>query len=176
VCVIVAAIVAAVTRSSLPARAGEISAFQAAIHEPVQHWGRIEIYGMRPAIADLAGGTGDAPPAAIGAEARAWQNGFAQIGQQLDAATVPGYLSHAMALFKQALADYVHAARFVEQGAAINGEARTGLLDQAAAAAQSGDCAYDDASVAIQQARHDAGLGTTIDFPDHPCAGSRTTP
>src|SRR5258708_6201774 len=146
VCIIVAAIVATVTRNSVPALASQVNAFQTAIHEPIQHWGRIEIYGMRPAIADLVQGTGDAPPSAIGAEARAWQNGFTQIGQQLDAVIVPGALSHAMVLFKQALADYAHAAVLVEQATTADGTVRTGLLSQAVASAQGGDCVYDDAS------------------------------
>jgi hypothetical protein len=170
VCVVVAAIVAMLNRPAASPHADQINAFQAAIHEPIQHWGKVEILGMRPAMGDLRRGTG-VPPEAIGQEAQAWQAGLAQVGRQLDAATVPGYLSHAMTLFKQALAEYVHVAVSVQQAAATDGAARTGLLDQAAASALRGDCIYDDASVEIQQARHDAGLATTRDFPDHPCAG-----
>jgi hypothetical protein len=170
VCVVVAAIVAVLTRPTTSPRADQIDAFQAAIHAPVQHWGKVQVLGMRPAMGDLRRGTG-VPAATIAQEAQAWQSGLALVGRQLDAVSVPPYLSHAMALFKQALAQYTDVAVLVQQAAATDGPARISLLDQAVASGLRGDCIYDDASVEIQQARRDAGLGTTRDFPDHPCAG-----
>lgn len=171
VLVLAATLVAVVGRQPSTPTAAQIQDFQSAIQQPVQHWGKIEIYGMRPAMADLAQGTGQAPPSAIGQEARAWQDGFRQISQQLDAVSVPGALSHAMTLFKYALADYEQAASLVERAASEQSAARGALLSQAAQVAQNGDCAYDDASVELQHARQAAGLGTTTDFPDHPCSG-----
>jgi hypothetical protein len=174
VAVVVAVVVAAITRPSAPA-GSRITAFQSAIHEPIQHWGKVEVLGMRPAMDDLRRGAG-VPPPAIAREARAWQGGLALVGRQLAAVAVPNGLSRAMTLFTRALAEYVHAAVLVEQAASTDGADRASLLDAAVQTAQHGDCLYDDASVEIQRARGDAGLAPTIDFPNHPCPGAGTAP
>jgi hypothetical protein len=168
VTVVVVVVVTMLGRSTPPDGA-QIMALQTALHDPVQHWGRIEVLGMQPAISDLRTGTG-VPATTIAAEARAWQDGLAQVGRQLDTIDAPARLAPAMTLFDQALGDYLRAGALVQQATAVEGPARSALLDDAVAAAQNGDCDYDDAGVAIQQARLRAGLGTTTDFPNHACA------
>jgi hypothetical protein len=158
-------------RSASAPRTDELVAFEAAIHDPIQHWGKIEVLGMRPAMFDLRRGSG-VPAAAIAEEARQWQEGMREIGRQLAAAHAPASESQVVPLFTRALAGYVNAAALVERAAGSDaGSARNALLDEAISSAQHGDCVYDDASMAIQHARLQAGLGTTIDFPDHACAG-----
>jgi hypothetical protein len=152
-----------------------VESFQAAMKAPVQHWGKIEVYGMRPAMADLRSGTGVGPEA-IAEEARAWQRGLADVGRQLDAISAPSTLGQPLSLFKQALAGYVHVAWLVEQAAGAGEGTRQELLSQAVAAAKRADCVYDDGSVQLQSARLAAGLRKTPDFPDHQCAGSGAQP
>jgi hypothetical protein len=175
-CAVVLVAVAVLGARTAGPRADEITAFEAAINEPIQHWGKVEVLGMRPAIFDLRRGAG-VPATAIAQEAREWQKGLAQIGRQFDSVRAPSSESQALHLFKRALADYVNAAALVERATAAEpGTARNALLDQAIAGAQHGDCVYDDGAVAIQQARQQAGLPTTIDYPDHPCAAKSATP
>lgn len=171
--VVAVALVAVLGRGAGTATATQITTFQTAIAQPIQHWGKIEVLGMRPAVQDLIQGS-DLPSETIGAEASAWQDGLRQVGQQLAAANVPGVLSHSMSLFKQALSAYMQAAILIQKATAVQGAARTSLLDQAAQTAQHGDCIYDDASLELQHARIAAGLGTTRDFPDQPCSGGAT--
>jgi hypothetical protein len=166
-----AAVLISVLGRATAASPAQVTAFQAAAKDPIQHWGKIEVLGMRPAIADLRQGTG-VPPALIAAEARAWEAGLADIGRQLDAIEVAADLRSTMALFQGALAEFLRSARFVEQAASVPGAARGALIDTAIAAAQHGDCLYDDGGVALQQARGRAGMGGTADFPSHPCASA----
>lgn len=174
-----AALVAGVTAAFLSAPGAErphpsaaaVQAWQAAIRQPVQHWGRIEVLGMQPAISDLRAGTG-VPAVTIAGEARAWQSGLRDVRARMDAAMPPGGLLSAARLFDQAVVLYLQAAETVEQAASGPQAARLQLIDRAVRTAMRGDCAYDSASVVLQQARLDAGLGTTADFPDHTCAST----
>jgi hypothetical protein len=171
-CVVVAGVVTAVTWPRATSTAADrITAYQAAIKDPVQHWGRIEIYGMQAAISDLRAGTG-VPAEAITGEAQAWRDALVQIRGQFIAADAPSELGPASAKFQQALALYLEAADTVKQATIAAPDVRQALIDRAVAAARQGDCVYDDASVDLQNARHSADLPTTPDFPNHPCAAA----
>ena len=172
-CVLLAGLVVALrdNSGSGTVSASSLQAWQAAIIPPVQHWGRIEILGMRPAISDLRAGTG-VPAVTIAGEAAAWRSGLSEVRRQMDAATPPVQLVGAARLFDQALALYLQAADTVAGAASGPAATRLALIDQAVRTAMRGDCAYDSASVVLQRARVAAGLGVTADFPDHTCASA----
>jgi len=153
------------------APAPSVQAWQAEIMPPVQHWGQIEILGMRPAISDLRAGTG-VPAITVAGEARAWQSGLRDVRSGMDAAHPPAGLLAAARLFDQALALYLQAAETIERAASGPVEARVALIDRAVSTAMQADCVYDSASAVLQQARIEAGLGTTADFPDHTCSST----
>jgi hypothetical protein len=151
-----------------------IARYQSAIHDAVLHWGRIEIMGMQPAIADLRRGGDDAP--AIAGEAQAWQRGLSGIQASFARVRAPSSLLPSQRLFRAALGAYVDAAMTTVQAARASAAQRDAFIREAVQDAMRGDCLYDQAGVELQAARADADLPATPDFPDHLCpaeVGSR---
>jgi hypothetical protein len=169
VAALVAAIVIAAQRSqdSPPTRA-EVERYQSAIKGPLDHWGKIEDLGMRPAVADLQSGNG-VPPPLIAGEARAWQSGLKQIRQQMHDAGAPAPLGHAADLFDQSLQLYLRAAEVFEQAAAGPQSDAPPLIRAGVQKAQQGDCIFDDAALEVQKVRRSVGLGTDSGLPNAPC-------
>lgn len=165
----VAAFAAGRARDSAPS-AREVEALQDALRGPAQHWGRLEIQGMRAAVADL-NTEGGVPDELIGGEARAWQASLADIAGRIEAIRTHDDLQPIVDAFRRAVDPYLEAARLFEQATTVSGADRTALLEHGAAAAQRGASLYNQASMQLQAARRRAGLPPTTDFPDHPAEG-----
>lgn len=148
-----------------------IEAYQATLLPIVQEWGRIEVQGMRPAIADLAGG--EFPAETVGGEARAWQSGLIELQGKLTALSAPKPLGKSKAVFEKAMVRYIDAAKLFEQAAEGPAADRRAGIDRGIAAATDGDRLYNQASILLQNARHHVGLSTTPDFPDHPAGKTK---
>ncbi|MDQ1437254.1 MAG: hypothetical protein QOK43_883 [Acidimicrobiaceae bacterium] len=147
----------------------------------VQEWGKIEVQGMRPAIADLRSGpdpTSDdsVPPEAIGGEARAWQAGLKSLRVKIARLPAPSALARTKALLDRAIARYIEAAVEFEKAAIGPVESRSTGIDKGIDAASDGARIYNDASVLLQRARHSVGLSDTDAFPNHPAGESSVSP
>jgi hypothetical protein len=152
----------------------KLLAYEAKLVPLVKNWGKIEIDGMRPAIADLASGPGNTsvPPEAIAGEARAWQEGLTQIRADMTKLTPPASLKRAAELFDQSIVKYLAAAKSFEQAASSTGEAQKKGIEAGSRQAGDGATIYNDASLLLQRARHKVGLPTSPDFPDYPAGQS----
>jgi len=153
----------------------QLLAYEGKLLPLVQHWGKIEIDGMRPAIADLASGPGNTtvPPESIAGEAHAWQDALIEIRADMKKLRPPADLKRAGDLFDQSIAKYLAAATTFEQAAKASGEAQQQAINAGAQDASDGADLYNQASLLLQAARHRVGLPTTPDFPDYP-AGRQT--
>ncbi|HVF73773.1 MAG TPA: hypothetical protein VM938_01890 [Acidimicrobiales bacterium] len=147
--------------------AREVEALQEALRGPTQHWGRLEIQGMRAAVADLQAPEG-VPDELIGGEARAWQSSLSDIAGRIEGIRTSDDLRPIVTAFRRAVDPYLDAARLFEQATTVTGAERTALIERGAAAAQQGAVLYNEASMQLQAARRRAGLPPTTDFPDHP--------
>lgn len=142
---------------------------------PLAHeWGRIEIQGMRPAIADLDTGQG-VPPETVAGEARAWRAGFEELRRKIAALKGPPDIRRVKELFDQAMARYLDATVKFENAADGPPETRRLGIEAGIAASRDGARLYNEGSMALQEARRRLGLEPTPDFPDHP-AGRETVP
>ena len=155
--------------------ATEIERLTTALQDAARPWGRIEVQGMRPAIADLGSGEG-VPPETVAGEARAWQEGLRDVAAQLDRIRTTKGLRKIVLSFRRALERYQEAARLFEQAAEAPSDRRQGLLDRGIAEAGEGARLYNEASMELQAARRRAGLPISSDFPDHPAGQSRVDP
>lgn len=145
----------------------EIEAYQADLLPLAQEWGRIEVQGMRPAIADLTSGEG-VPPVTVAGEARAWRSGFESLRAKIEALEPPKVLQEAERLFDQAMQRYLEATNEFERAAdGPAGEGRKAGIERGIALANEGAALYNDASLVLQAARKDVGLPPTPDFPSH---------
>ena len=164
-----AAVVAAFAgRSDSPFSKEDVEQLHAALYGPTQHWGRIEVQGMRPAVADLVSGEG-VPAETIGGEARAWQGGLREVGTELAAIRTTDALRPIVDRFRAALEPYLEAARLFEEATVVPvGDGRLVLVDRGIEAAKRGTRLYNEASMKLQAARRTVGLPTSPDFPDHP--------
>jgi hypothetical protein len=169
---VVAVVTAWATRSG-PGEAvsrDEVLAYQEGILGHVRQWGRIEVQGMRPAVADLQS-KGGVPAESIAGEARAWQTAFRRIRRDLRAVHAPGELAAVAAAFDRAIADYLRAAATFERAASTApGAEQDRLVDDGLAVVRRGAARYNEASMLLQAARRAAGLPPTDDFPDQPAA------
>jgi hypothetical protein len=146
-----------------------VESYQAGLQPLTQRWGKLEILGMRPAVADLQDGTG-VPAPMISAEADAWHGELRSIQTGMQRLDPPPALQPANAMFEQALQKYLDAARTFGQAAAGPPSGRDKLIQSGASMAHEGDVLYNRASMLLQKARTDAGLPTTSDYPDHPAS------
>lgn len=144
-----------------------IEAYQAKLLPLVQDWGRIEVQGMRPAIADLVSGEG-VPPETVAGEARAWHAGFVDLRAKIAALDPPPELQPVEDQFDDAMQHYLDSALAFEQAADGPAEARTAGIEKGIAAAKEGARLYNEASMVLQRVRRAAGLPTSPDFPDRP--------
>jgi hypothetical protein len=164
VAVVVAAVVLRAADDDGPSRA-EVETYEEAILPLVREWGRIEVQGMRPAVADLQSGEG-VPAATVAGEARAWHAAFERLRSQLRAVAAPEGMEEVAHGFDRAMADYLEAAATFEQAAsAADAEERSRLVDRGITVVQRGADRYDDASALLQEARRSVGLPPTDDFP-----------
>lgn len=150
----------------MAATATDVASYQAAIEPLVTEWGRIEIQGMRPAIADLVAGEG-VPPETIGAEASAWQSAFVGLRERMRAVPVPASLEASAHAFDAALQRYIDAAVLFGRAASESTGRRRTLVEEGVAAARDGARLYNEASYGLQEVRRRAGLGMTDVFPDN---------
>lgn len=142
-------------------------AFQDKLVPLAQEWGRIEVQGMRPAIADLQSGEG-VPAATIAGEARAWQAGLEGLRTKISELDPPASLTRAMAVFDRAMGRYIDAAAAFEAAADGPAESRQAGIERGVEAALEGARLYNEASLLLQRARQRLGLPPTADFPNHP--------
>jgi hypothetical protein len=144
-----------------------IESYQAELLPLVKEWGRIEVQGMRPAIADLMSGQG-VPPETVAGEARAWRAGFEGLRQKISALDPPEALEDAERLFDRSMQRYLDATIEFEQAAEGAGPARSAGIDRGIAAARDGARLYNEASLVLQRVRQKVGLPPTDEFPEHP--------
>jgi hypothetical protein len=164
------ALIAAVACHHSPAvNRAAVVRYQQAILPYVQEWGRIEILGMRPAVADLQSGNG-VPAAAIATEADAWTAGLGEIRDQLHAIQTPPELRPAASLFDRAIVQYLAAAQLFGEAARATPADRPSLIATGRADVHAGTRLYNQAALVLQSVRHRAGLPKSPDFPDHPAA------
>lgn len=147
-------------------------AFQDKLTPIVQEWGKIEVQGMKPAISDLVSGQG-VPPEMVGGEARAWQSGLLDLQHKLQALQTPTLLADCKRGFEQALVKYIEAAKLFEKAADGPAPQRQTTVNKGIDAATAGDRIYNEASMSLQAVRHEVGLPTTPDYPDHPAGQSK---
>lgn len=133
----------------------------------VTEWGKIEIQGMRPAIADLDSGEG-VPAEMIAGEARAWTEGLEELREKIRRLPAPGSLGRANRLFDESIVFYIDAARTFERAALGPAQDRAKGVDKGVHQASEGARVYNKASMVLQAARRSVGLPTSSDFPDHP--------
>jgi len=145
--------------------AAEVKRYEAAILAPVKDWGSVEVLGMRPSVRDLLGGKGSLPANAVLAESRAWLTAFAHDRELIAAVRPPTGLGRCRGLMLRALDKYADAARTFGQAAQTPLAQRRPVIEAAIASATAGDDLFDQASAVLQQARLDAGLGISPDFP-----------
>lgn len=146
----------------------DVLTYQDGILGHVREWGRIEVQGMRPAVADLQS-EGGVPDETIAGEARAWQTAFRRIRGDLRAVDAPGELAAVAAAFDRAIADYLRAAATFERAASTApGAERDRLVDEGVAVVRRGAARYNEASMLLQDARRTVGLPKTDDFPATP--------
>lgn len=165
-----AAVVAAVAVA--PSRAGDrrldraaADGYDDALRPIVDEWGRIEVQGMRPAVADLRAGDG-VPAEAIAGEAAAWAAAFRAIDERLSSLVVPRALASAHADLRSALRDYAVASQRFEAAAYAEGSERERAIDGGVAMAARGADRFDLALARVDRARADAGLlprGTPVE-------------
>jgi hypothetical protein len=151
----------------------QLVAFENKLVPLVNEWGKIEVDGMRPAIADLSTGGGVVPPEGIAGEARAWQSGLVDLRAKIAALVPPPRLVPAKSLFDQAMVRYINAAKLFEQAADGPADQRKAGIQKGIDAATSGAQLYNEASLILQAERHRVGLPTTSDFPDHPAGDEK---
>jgi hypothetical protein len=157
----------------------ELEAYEGKLLPLVQEWGKIEVQGMRPAIADLQlAGTPAAqsdpnsddvvvPPEGIAGEARAWRAGFVELRKKIADVPAPPALARAKLLFDRAIVRYIDAATIFERAADGPVDQRKAGIDKGIAAARDGAALYNDASLVLQAARKRVGLPPSKDFPNH---------
>jgi hypothetical protein len=150
-------------------------AYQAKLLPLVQHWGRIEIQGMRPAIADLQDPAEGVPDQSIGAETNAWNSALVAIRKDIRAVRPPPALRKSSLLFDQSIVKYIDAALLFRQAVAATGEARDALIQQGIDTAMKGAGLYNEASILLQRARRSVGLPLTSDFPDRPAGEEKVS-
>lgn len=153
-----------------PAARDAVVRYQEAVHPITVEWGKIEILGMRPAIGDLRE-EGGVPAETIAGEARHWQATLASLREQLAAVQAPARLERASALFDESIALYIEAARLFEAAASATGSAQEQGIADGITKVRQGTARYNEAAMAIQDARRRVGLATTEDFPDKPATG-----
>jgi hypothetical protein len=146
-----------------------LEAYQEKLFPLAEEWGRIEVQGMRPAIADLSSGEG-VPPEAIVTEAEAWTSGLEGIRTKMKALDVPPRLVRASRLFDQSMLRYIEAAGAFRTAAATTGDRRA-AIDRGIEIATDGARIYNEASIVLQAERRRVGLAPTPDFPDKPAEG-----
>lgn len=169
--VIAAAVVLVVARRDGGPSKAQVLQYQDDILELVQEWGRIEVQGMRPAIADLRTEGEGIPAETIAGEARAWQAGLGRIRSDLRSVDVPDGLEEVAAGFDAAMGPYLEAAATFERAAAAADAAtREQLIEDGVEQVRRGARRYNEASMLLQAARRRVGLPPTDDFPDHPAA------
>jgi hypothetical protein len=167
--VIATAVVVGVARRDNGLSKAEVLRYQDDILELVQEWGRIEVQGMRPAIADLRTEGEGIPAETIAGEARAWQAGLGRIRSDLREVDAPEGLEAVAARFDSAMDPYLEAAATFEQAAsAADAGERERLIGEGIEQVRRGARRYNEASMLFQAARRRVGLPTTPDFPDHP--------
>jgi hypothetical protein len=152
--------------------AEQVQKYQDKLFPLVQEWGRIEIQGMRPAIADLDTPGEGVPPETIAVEAEAWRDGLREIRAKIARVPAPSKLQRANMLFDQAISQYIQAAEVFAAAARANGTVRSIGVENGVKVASEGARIYNEASIVLQQARTQVGLPRTPDFPSEP-AGSR---
>jgi hypothetical protein len=145
--------------------AAAVKRYEAAIIGPVKDWGSVEILGMRPSVRDLLGGKDTLPPAAVITESQAWLTAFAHDRELIAAVRPPTGLGPCRALLLRALDKYSEAARAFGAAAAIPLYRRRPAVEAAVGIATAGDALFDQASTVLQQARLDAGLELSPNFP-----------
>lgn len=154
------------------ASAAAVKRYEAAIIGPVKDWGSIEVLGMRPSVRDLFGGKDTLPASAVVIESRSWQAAFAHDRELIAAVRPPTGLGRCRGLMLRALDNYIEAARGFGHAAQRPLAERRPIVDAAIKNAETGDDLFDQASAVLQQARLDAGLGISTDFP-HPSPSAR---
>ena len=165
--------------SAKDAELDRVIAFQDKLFPLAEEWGKIEIQGMRPAIADLAASVrGEkpdpesedviVPPETVAAEAQAWQSSLAELRRKIAAVPAPRSLVKSKLLFDQAIVRYIDAAKLFEQAATGPVSERQAGIDKGIEAATDGARLYNEASILLQSARRRVGLSPTADFPDQP--------
>ena len=148
--------------------AAEVTRYEDALRPIVTEWGRIEVQGMRPAIGDLQSGEG-VPAETVVGEAAAWRASFEALQARLRGLRPPAELRDAAALFDRSMARYIEAAvAFGTAAAAPAGPEREAGVGRGISLARDGARIYNEASMALQATRRQAGLEPSPDFPDHP--------
>jgi hypothetical protein len=148
----------------------QVLTYQEKLSPLAKEWGRIEVQGMRPAIADLRSGEG-VPAEMIAGEASAWEAGLKGLRVKIQNIQAPGSLARASVLFDQAIVRYIAAAVTFERAAQATGDERIKGIEDGVNVAIDGARIYNEASLTLQAARRKVGLGPTTDFPDKPAAG-----
>ena len=158
----------ALTRDDDGPSRDEVLRYQDDIVDLARRWGRIEVQGMRPAIADLRTEGEGVPAVTIAGEARAWHSGLSGIREELRDVDVPDGLEAVALGFDDAMGHYLDAARTFESAAEAAPPRREPLIERGVSQVRRGAARYNEASMLLQDARRRVGLPPTDDFPDQP--------